>query len=401
MLNDWRHRVQKTPNQPFLQLVQDEQTETERYEMRTKSEASSILHPEKLTFLETDILSDKLASIFYKLLLPPPSQSYTTERQERKSPPVVAILLSSSPFFVACYLGLVKAGASAGLININLRGKALAHAIRISLEATSSECEYNLNRILVVEEGILLGRISDVDVRQVLSELNVKVVIKRIQSLSGQKNTEMQEYDSNTSPYESLDRLLLHTRTQPNTWDPSQTHHTPTWNSTFFYVFTSGTTGGFAKASIIKHIRFRISGSLFSITAHLSPKDKVYCALPLYHSAAGMIGISGCISSGACMVIRPKFSASLFAHDLVRYQCTVVQYIGEFARYTLASKESSSDEILRRKREYRKWSLFSWMYDTKWNGVRVAFGNGMRPEVWKSFQNRFGIGDIIEFCKWI
>ena len=114
-----------------------------------------------------------------------------------------------------------------------------------------------------------------------------------------------------------------------------------------------------------------------------------------------MIGVCGCILSGASMVIRPKFSASKFASDLVKYECTTVQYIGEFARYALSAGICDAESILRTKKKQYKWWKCLLQSRHKWNGVRVAFGNGMRPEVWESFQTRFGIRDITEFCKCI
>ena len=31
------------------------------------------------------------------------------------------------------------------------------------------------------------------------------------------------------------------------------------------------------------------------------------------------------------------------------------------------------------------------------HSVRLAVGNGLRPDIWAEFQNRFGIGKILEF----
>jgi len=397
ILYEWKKRVRKTPHNPFLQLIDPSICKKD-----ANQKCNSIIHPTSLTFQETDVLSNQIAHVIYELLIPQ-KEYIEIDRIHREefnvsSPPVVAVLLSSSPFLVACYLGLVKAGACGGLINTNLVGKSLAHAIRVCLESKKSN---NLNNfifpnLILVEEGALFEKLSDKDVQSVLYEFEVRVIMKEMPDMT----------KSNISMYESaisIDKLILQ-KTLNISPTLLRSHHTPRWDSTFLYVFTSGTTGGLAKASILKHIRFRISGSLFHIIGHLTPEDKVYCALPLYHSAACMIGIGGCILSGACMAIRPKFSASTMARDLVEYKCTVVQYIGEFARYALSAKESKEEEILRQTRRsdnviQRSLSYCLCWKKKKWNGVRLAFGNGMRPEVWESFQYRFGIGQIVEFCK--
>jgi fatty-acyl-CoA synthase len=55
---------------------------------------------------------------------------------------------------------------------------------------------------------------------------------------------------------------------------------------------------------------------------------------------------------------------------------TVVQYIGELCRYLLATPPSEWD------RKHK---------------VRIAIGNGLRPEIWDAFQTRFNIPEIGEF----
>ena len=55
---------------------------------------------------------------------------------------------------------------------------------------------------------------------------------------------------------------------------------------------------------------------------------------------------------------------------------TVTQYIGELCRYLVARKPSDAD--------------------TKHN-IRLAIGNGLRPDIWDEFQDRFQIPDILEF----
>ncbi|CAN0389844.1 unnamed protein product, partial [Scytosiphon promiscuus] len=94
---------------------------------------------------------------------------------------------------------------------------------------------------------------------------------------------------------------------------------------------------------------------------------RVYCALPLYHSSGGMLGVGGCWRAGCTLVIRGRFSVRLFSRDCVENRCTVVQYIGEVARYLVNAKQNPLDEECR---------------------IRVAFGNGLSPDVWTRFRQR-------------
>lgn len=97
------------------------------------------------------------------------------------------------------------------------------------------------------------------------------------------------------------------------------------------YIYTSGTTGN-PKPAVIKHFRYYWiamgAGQAFGLT----PDDVVYITMPLYHSAAGIMGIGSIIVLGTTVVIRKKFSASNFWKDCVKYNCTASQYIGEICR---------------------------------------------------------------------
>lgn len=69
------------------------------------------------------------------------------------------------------------------------------------------------------------------------------------------------------------------------------------------------------------------------------------------------------------VLYKSKFEYILFLSQ-------VIQYIGELCRYLLAQPHRPSE---------------------KQHSVRVAFGNGLRPQIWNEFQSRFGISKIGEF----
>jgi fatty-acyl-CoA synthase len=79
---------------------------------------------------------------------------------------------------------------------------------------------------------------------------------------------------------------------------------------------------------------------------------------------------------GGSVVIRERFSARQFWSDVVGWDCTLFQYIGELCRYLLHSEPQPPET------EHR---------------IRMACGNGLRPDVWNAFQERFAIPHILEF----
>jgi acyl-CoA synthetase (AMP-forming)/AMP-acid ligase II len=75
------------------------------------------------------------------------------------------------------------------------------------------------------------------------------------------------------------------------------------------------------------------------------------------------------------MVMRRKFSARHFFEDCTKHSVTIIQYIGELCRYLLAAPSTSYSRAHR---------------------VRLAMGNGLRPEIWADFQESFRIPEIFE-----
>ncbi|VDN28590.1 unnamed protein product, partial [Cylicostephanus goldi] len=94
------------------------------------------------------------------------------------------------------------------------------------------------------------------------------------------------------------------------------------FKSILCYIYTSGTTG-LPKAAVMKHFRYysMVMGAAKSFGIY--PSDRIYVSMPIYHTAAGILGIGQALCRGSCCVIRKKFSASNFWKDCVKYNCTV------------------------------------------------------------------------------
>ncbi|KAJ4449471.1 hypothetical protein ANN_00870 [Periplaneta americana] len=106
------------------------------------------------------------------------------------------------------------------------------------------------------------------------------------------------------------------------------------------------------------------------------PSDRFYVTLPLYHTAGGIGSIGQALFFGSSVVIRKKFSASAYMSDIRKYECTVGQYIGEMCRYILAVPPKPED---------------------KQHKLRLIYGNGLRPQIWTKFVERFNIPRVAEF----
>jgi fatty-acyl-CoA synthase len=262
----------------------------------------------------------------------------------------VALLMENRPEYLVVWGGLAKVGVTTALINTNLSGRGLRHALAASRADTlvlGSECA---DRFATTASDL---------------ERPLRVWGQRDPGAKGQAvdlSVGADELDAALAA-QSADDPAPEARAALRCGDP------------LFFIYTSGTTG-LPKAARFSHLRFLGIGELAALALHLGPRDVHYCALPLYHSAGGAMVVSTVLAAGATLALRRKFSASHFWDDLRRYDVTCFQYIGEFCRYLLDQRPRPDDRAHR---------------------VRAAIGNGLRPDIWETFQQRFAIANIVEF----
>jgi acyl-CoA synthetase (AMP-forming)/AMP-acid ligase II len=257
----------------------------------------------------------------------------------------VAILLENRPEFLWHMFALHKLGAVSSLINTNLQSDALAHAVRICSPVRIVVGSEVWSQFEPVMDAVGTGTRDKVDV-DVDPEFPVEV--------SASLWSERLRGQSIANP------------TKPG----------PILRQQAAYIYTSGTTG-LPKAAIIRQDRFYRAGRVWGFGAYaFKPGDVLYNCLPLYHSNSVLIATAAVVTAGVAMALARKFSRSHFWDDVRRYDASAIIYIGELCRYLLNSPESPDD------RRHR---------------VRVASGNGLRPDIWREFQSRFGIEHIAEF----
>jgi fatty-acyl-CoA synthase len=126
----------------------------------------------------------------------------------------------------------------------------------------------------------------------------------------------------------------------------------------------------------MNHYRVMLATHAFAGVMDTHASDRMYDCLPLYHTAGGLLATGALLVRGGSVVIREKFSAREFWDDIVRWDCTCFQYIGELCRYLVNSPPHPKERAHR---------------------LRLACGNGLRADVWPEFKRRFAIPQIIEF----
>jgi fatty-acyl-CoA synthase len=276
-------------------------------------------------------------------------------RQGFRRGDVVALSMENRPEYVAIWLGLSRVGVVTALLNTHLTGERLAHCVR---EASP--------RAWIVGHELLASAFSAVP------HLAERPPLYAADLSSGTSAAEALPGGAGSSAIESFDEHLA--ATPPAPIDPA-IQAARRGGDLLFLIYTSGTTG-LPKAARISHLKAALTGMVSWKSQGLGPDDRVYCCLPLYHTAGGVMAVGAALMSGGSIAVARKFSASQFWSDCVRHQATSVQYIGELCRYLVNSPPHPEERS---------------------HVIRSAMGNGLRPDVWQAFQERFAIPRIVEF----
>jgi fatty-acyl-CoA synthase len=253
----------------------------------------------------------------------------------------VCLLMPNRPEYLAVWLGITHVGGVVSLLNTNLVGASLAHCIDI----------VEPKHIIVASELIE-------------PFLTIRPLLKTAPKvwLHGGDGADFSRIDH------AVDRLSGGRLTDAERRPVTIEDHA-------LYIYTSGTTG-LPKAANINHYRLMLVSHGFAGAMNTRPTDRIYNCLPMYHTVGGVVAPGAVLVKGGSAVIREKFSAREFWDDIVRWECTLLQYIGELCRYLVNSPPNPNETKHR---------------------IRLACGNGLRPDVWPEFKRRFRIPTILEF----
>src|SRR5215831_3880174 len=249
---------------------------------------------------------------------------------------VVCLIMRNCPDYMAIWLGITRIGGVVALVNTNLVGNQLAHAINI-----------------VAPKHIIVDAVIADAVAMALPQLTSEVRCW----VHGAQRSDFSRIEHAIEP--------------PVTPMP----HPPAAMDRALLIYTSGTTG-LPKAANVSHFRLMQWSHWFAGMMDTGPTDRMYNCLPMYHSIGGVVATGAVLVGGGSVVLRQKFSASRFWDEVSEWQCTIFQYIGELCRYLVNSPPHP------RERRHR---------------IRLCSGNGLRPDIWEKFQRRFCIPQILEF----
>ncbi|KAF5023737.1 hypothetical protein F66182_4211 [Fusarium sp. NRRL 66182] len=255
---------------------------------------------------------------------------------------IVALDFQNSDTYIFLWLGLWSIGAKPAFLNYNLSGASLSHCLEA---ATTKLCIVDSN----VQENV--GQ----DVRDKLKDIRFVVYTPEIEAQIA--STEAIRAPDSERSEKSLSNMAI-------------------------LIYTSGTTG-MPKAAVVSWGKLIVGGTMAEQLLKRGKGDIMYTSMPLYHASASILSFGPTLLSGSTQALGRKFSTRTFWDEVRASGATSIQYVGETLRYLLSAPPQYDPET-------------GACLDKRHN-VKVAFGNGLRPDIWNEFKDRFGIEGICEF----
>ena len=261
---------------------------------------------------------------------------------------VIAVMVENRPELIATIVALAKIGVTIALVNTSQVGKVLAHSINL------------VNPIAVIAGEEVRAAIDE-------ARTELKVAQDRFHWFADQETRK----HAGTAPkgYVNLAQQI----DQFPKFNPSTTR-TVTGKDGLFYIYTSGTTG-LPKAVIFTHSRWTLAYGTYGHILNLGKDDVMYVTLPLYHATGVVVCWCGVIAGSATLAVRRKYSTSAFWKDVQKFNASAIGYVGELCRYLIDAPTTELDRAHR---------------------VTKMIGNGMRPNIWGKFKERFGVQEVLE-----
>ena len=259
---------------------------------------------------------------------------------------VASVMMENRIDFLAVVVALNKLGVTANLVNTNLRGRPLTHCLSITQS-----------------KQLVFGAEVGEAIEEVKADLDLR---------TGEDYHVVPDGDAPGPGWAADIAAESASRDGANPPDTAET----TLGETAMFIFTSGTTG-LPKAAVLSNRRYLTNAYLAGKAGlRCTERDRLYICLPLYHGTALMVGAGAAFASGASMFIRRRFSATAFLPEIRAHNCNCFIYVGELCRYLMNTPVKADDAD---------------------SPLATMMGNGLRPDVWTAFKDRYGVKRITEF----
>lgn len=243
----------------------------------------------------------------------------------------VALMLDHHPDHVIATFALAKAGFVRVSVNAHFKGAALEHMLGHA-----------------APRAIIVDRAHESQLLPALKAAPVKMVIWR-------------EGSSATTGGMTYEGLAAHPEARPPV-------HQPHWDDILAINYTSGTTGA-PKGALRTDKLLRAGPVAYQPLADTRPGDVFVNWEPIYH-AGGLAILIAALMVPITLEMQERFSASQYWDQVRQFKATQIHFIGGILPILLKQPPSPLD------RDHR---------------VRVAWGGGCPVDVWRPFEERYGV----------
>jgi carnitine-CoA ligase len=283
-----------------------------------------------LTFGGLDRASDRLATALARLGVKPGDR-------------VLALARNSAAFMLAL-VGALKRGAIFTPINTELKGAFLEHQLR------------NADPAVVIVDDELRPAFDAVNASGLTTSSTVVIGDPTTPPLPG----------TTAVPFAELD-------TAPIDPDVLVTPRTP---DVAMILYTSGTTGP-SKGVLMPHGHCYLFGLGLARAIKLTPDDRYYICMPLFHANGLLMQVIGCLLAGTPARVARRFSASAWLDEVRESGATLTNALGVMPEFIFRQPPTARDRE-HRLRLIMAVPLGDWAAEFERRfGVRFIQGFGM------------------------
>lgn len=248
---------------------------------------------------------------------------------------IVALFLSNGPEMVLLSLAVNKLGAIWTPINGDYKGEWLLDSLQMSrAKVLITDNQYE-NRIAEIQSHIDIDSIvliGDIDSSELKNPVNYQQLLEQ----------------------------------EPATLDYTNQHY----GDSCAILWTSGTTG--KSKGVLQSYNSWIRAIIYgcSLQFDSQPGDRIYCVLPLFHTAAWITSIYRALIEGIPCIIERRFSVSTFWQRIEHFRATQTFLLGAMGVFLLNSELTDTDSE---------------------TPLRLAQIVPLAPAQWPAFEERFNV----------
>lgn len=255
----------------------------------------------------------------------------------------VILMLHNCLEYLWCWVGLSRLGAAAVAVNTAYKGRFLTHVMT------------NTKSRFAVVEPEFLGWIADIE--DTIPDL------ERVYVMGG--------VPSDAPVFQRLD---IRDFDELRGGSEADIDVEVTYRDIGTIMFTSGTTGP-SKSVLMPHGHLHLMGEAMRLSIGLTPDDRYFTAMPLFHAQGLMMQSYGTMSAGGSIVLKKSFSPSSWIDEVRESGATVTNLLGVMNDFVLAQPRRDDDAD---------------------NSLRAMCALPVTSDTMKALSERFGVDKFVE-----